>query len=332
MAKYYILTDYLVPVFYKGASFGPIRNSSIRGKRIRYRKDGIKFPRNVTLIKFSDKYDLKVVYYEFDIGHFLIKAPSRCEAYFLAYLIRGFFGIFLGWIPYDSSNYYFLQEVNKIPKPTWTESDLLKELKQINYGDDLLLILHLSGGHIIDEESIKNLKKFINATINNSMLIESINNLLESRFLFNGYMVDSYYHIHYKHDRRDTSELELEKRYYENRYIYELAFLSAFKGIEGYFGVNSIKKSKVKSMFKKVKHRDVKPETVYTRHHEIFSGSNEKITYEEIIIHFLLTRNVIAAHSNKKPPSHLKFSEDNIFEIQRFLSELIIKAIDINKK
>ena len=37
-------------------------------------------------------------------------------------------------------------------------------------------------------------------------------------------------------------------------------------------------------------------------------------------------RNIVAAHGNIRPPKDFWISEDNVFEIQVFLSELILKA------
>jgi hypothetical protein len=43
-------------------------------------------------------------------------------------------------------------------------------------------------------------------------------------------------------------------------------------------------------------------------------------------------RNIVAAHGNRNPPECAKLIEDNVFEIQLFLQELLSKAIYARKQ
>jgi hypothetical protein len=156
--------------------------------------------------------------------------------------------------------------------------------------------------------------------------------MLESRFLFCGFMVGSYYGCHYVNDRRAVPGWEIEKRYFESRYRYETAFIAAFKGIERLFGVNQIKKSNLETVLETRRTFGIAPETRYTRYHEIFSGHEKHLTYSDLLAHFLDLRNIVAAHGNRNPPECAKLIEDNVFEIQLFLQELLSKAIYARKQ
>ncbi|EIV99900.1 hypothetical protein [Thermoanaerobacter siderophilus] len=177
----------------------------------------------------------------------------------------------------------------------------------------------------LTKESLEDLKNFISRIYLNDDLCESLNHLLESRFLFNCFMTNSYYEYHYKYDRTEMPEWLKEKMFYENRYRYQTAFVSAFKGIESFFRVNDFRKHEIEKLFNNIDYNDISFDTVYKRRFEIFSGETEEVRYGELLVHFLKLRNAVAAHHNKKPP--VIITEDNICEIQNFLVELISKAL-----
>src|SRR2546427_11662700 len=108
-----------------------------------------------------------------------------------------------------------------------------------------------------------------------------MDNLLESRMLFCGYATGSYYLAHYSRDRRATSRREMEKRYLENRYRYETAFLAAFKGIERYFKNSNFNKFQIRSLFSNVSYKNVGADIKFTRFHEIFLGLSKSTIYAE---------------------------------------------------
>ncbi len=257
----------------------------------------------------------------------LIKSNSRREAYSLANAIRGIIGIFYGYMP-DSDPYrYFLEELHKIPNASWKESDFVNSLAGVEIRDSAYLGLKLEDGWVLFGHISEEMAGFVKTIYNDSDLLDAMNYLLESNFLFEGTMASSYYHCHYRHDRKEMPKWKLEKSYFEKRLRYELAFLAAFKGIERYFKVNGFRKSEIPSLFCRITYKNVSFSTVYTRYHEIFSGCSKKVRYGELLAHFLLMRNVVAAHGNRKPPKTFLISADNIFEIQLFLRELISKAI-----
>ena len=288
----------------------------------------ITLPENYTILE-EGYLELKVVYYNVDEGHLLIKAPSRREAYSVANAIRGLLSNLEGLFPDDRSDTFFLQELTKVPKPNWSKEDLIKSLKtSLPYPPDMFLELELQKGYVVDKDTLNNLVKFLPFVIRDTDLRESLDHLLESRFLVCGFMTGSYYTCHYRADRSAMSRSQLEKIYLENCHRFETAFVAAFKGIERYFRVNQIKEDRIERLFRNIKYDGVAFDTPTRRIFEIFSGLPTKTSYGELITHFLKIRNAVAAHGNREPPKELIVSEDSILEIQSFLWELIWKALE----
>jgi hypothetical protein len=328
MRTYYLLLGYLIPVYTScGGEIHLNPDVPEHEKREYYETMTVSLPRNYALLKVRCL-ELKVVYYNVDEGRLLIKAPSRREAYSVANAIRGFLGNVEGLFPDDRSFTYYLQELTKIPQPSWSKEDVIKSLKaNLTYPLDMFLEEELTKGYVVDRDTLINLVKFLPFVIRDTDLRESLDHLLESRFLVCGFMTSSYYTCHYRADRSAMSRGELEKLYLENRHRYETAFVAAFKGIERYFRVNQIKEDRVDRLFGNIKYDGVTVNSTYKRHFEIFTGLPENTSYGELISHFLRIRNAVAAHGNRQPPKDLIVSEDSILEIQEFLSELISKAL-----
>jgi hypothetical protein len=141
-------------------------------------------------------------------------------------------------------------------------------------------------------------------------------------------MSGSYYEAHYARERRQAPQWFLEKLYLENRPKYEVAFVAAFKAMERLFQKAGFRDVELGNIFARLPYPSIRSNTVYTRKHEVFSRQKEKISYEDMAAHFLRLRNTVAAHGNRKPPERI--SEDSIFEIQRFVSELFFRAIGDN--
>ena len=333
MNRYYLLMDYLIPVYTKEMAdtvgmIGPLNCSN--KEKIEYYKNHsyADIPNTKCILKIDDDLKLYVAYFNIDVGHFVIKSNSRKKAYDIATLLRSIFILFCGWQLDERTGYYYLQELKRLPKPDWDNNRMINELREFIYDTPNNFINELYHGCGVMYDAYENIVPFIKSIWGNFDIIDALNHLLESRFLFAGYMVGSYYTCHYSREREMTPNWELEKSYFENRYRYETAYIAAFKGIERFFGVNDIKKNKIKSILNTRSNFGITPETEYIRYYEIFSGHKQTICYEKLICHFLEIRNIVAAHGNKNPPEKAKIIEDNIYEIQLFLFELINKVID----
>ena len=332
MRRYYLLMDYTIPVFTdcgngRVSMAGPLQSQG-EDKREFYREDPFTpLPKTARMLEVEPGVVLYVAYYDVDVGHFVIGSKSRRKAYQLATILRALFSLFCGWQPDDRTGHYFLQELKRLPRPDWDEKRMLKELRELNYGIFDEFVHELRGGYYIMHDAYQRVPDFVKRIWGNLDFIEALDHALESRFLFCGFMVGSYYTCHYARDRQTMPDWEIEKRYFENRYRYETAFLAAFKGIERFFGVNQIRKNNLDSVLGKRLDLGIRQETGYRRYYEIFSGHAKDVTYKDLASHFLDLRNIVAAHGNRKPPENAKLIEDNVFEIQRFLLELLSTAI-----
>ena len=306
MRRYYLLMGYLIPAY-----------SIDKLNRAKHKKS-----QTHVFLKLSPKKSIYISFHDLsENGHFLIKANSRKDAYYIADIIRGFYTIFYGWLATQNDITFYLEEFQKIPKTNWGEKGMIEAMKE-SYP-------FIKSGCIISKDSLNDLKDFISKVYNDPDLCESMNHLLESRFLFNGFMTDSYYYFDYPREREHVPKWIMHKKYFENKYRYETAFVAAFKGIERYFKVNGFKKTEIRNLFNSVNYNNVTFDTTYTRWYEIFLGAHKKISYGKLLNHFLVLRNAVAAHGNKKPP--IPLIEDNIYEIQLFLVELISKAVHAEK-
>lgn len=332
MRMYYLLLDYTVPVFTDFGNgnvsmTGPLQTDSDDKRDFYTEHPFTASPKTRRLLEVEPGVVLYVAHYDVDVGHFVIGSRSRSKAYQLATILRAMFSLFHGWQPDDRTGHYFLQELKRLPRPDWDESRMLAELRELNHGifDDF--IHELRRGYHVMHDAYTRVPDFIKRTWKNIDIIEALDHMLESRFLFCGFMVGSYYDCHYAKDRRAMPDWEIEKRYFERRYRYETAFVAAFKGLERFFGVNQIRKNNLGTVLEARAAFGIAPETRYTRYHEIFSGHEKYVTYRDLLSHFLDLRNIVAAHGNRRPPERAKLIEDNVFEIQLFLLELLSKAI-----
>jgi len=253
---------------------------------------------------------------------FLIEAPNQTTAYRVLRALDGFFYLANGEAPSLDRSIPKLNELKKLPNCNWTRDKLIEELRERNIEINPTNVYEFHSGWVVPQYDIRLLGPGIEAIYPNVHLVEALSYLGHSRYLFYGYMVGSYYHCHYKHDRNELSRHQMQKKYLENRERYELSFVSAFKGIERIFKVGQIRKREIGDRLVGLGIPDIQPETMYRRWHETFSGYKKDISYSDIIKHFLDIRNTVAAHANPSPPDHFLISEDSLIEVQLFLSEL----------
>jgi hypothetical protein len=63
--------------------------------------------------------------------------------------------------------------------------------------------------------------------IRNPNIADALVHLEQSHYIISGFMTGSYYYAHYRWDRRVENKYLREKKYFENRTRYDLAFVSA---------------------------------------------------------------------------------------------------------
>jgi hypothetical protein len=141
MNRYYLLMDYTVPVFtdYGNGNVsmtGPLQGSA-EDKREFYREHPhTPCPKTRCILDFEPGIRLYVAYHDVDVGQFVIRSRSRKMAYELATLLRALFSLFYGWQLDDRTGHYFLQELKRLPQPSWDEQRMLAELQELNQKED----------------------------------------------------------------------------------------------------------------------------------------------------------------------------------------------------
>jgi len=319
---YYLVSDYIVPVYFADGSLSAgVRVGTLNAKREYYQREGIELPENYRLLSLDRHTTLSVVFYDVDQGRFLIRASSRRRAYEVLRSIQAFFSLFYGIQPRDDRVTFALNELRRMPRPTWTIRRLRDELRFWELQD-------LGTGTAVEQYRMQYLIAYLPRLLNDAEIRGAMTHLNLSRALFYGFMVGSYYESHYVYDRRELRRTNLEKRYFEHREKYELAFLAAFKGIERLLRVNQIKKNEIANRFDSLPYPNIRSSSEHRRLFEVFSGERQTVTYAELAGHFLEIRNVVAAHSNTAPPRKFFISEDSLYEIQNFLSELCSDALE----
>lgn len=262
---------------------------------------------------------------------FLIKALSQRNAYVLANALRSFLVVAYGVSrPEDQPGYYLL-ELELPPEPSMSMLDLVALVRPIPPSQPLRrdwLALELTRGPIISHSQIKEACKVIAAGLDHPRLLEAVKHLEHSYSLFWGYMTGSYYDAHYSRERAESTEYELEKLYLEHQVEFDLAFLSAFRGLESILGTPFLRKHEIRTRLAALdsEYRTSFETETYECFHLIFSSHPKRWRYEAIIDHFLVLRNTVAAHANIGSP--WKIMEDQVYEIQRLVENLLSTMLD----
>jgi len=333
MSKYYLLSGLLLEMPNFSRIYGFDKDPTIEEKIKTYKNiseqnthSNIIFstPKNYTFLKLSRTEEVKVVYFDFDIGNFLIKANSRESAYDIMNIILGFHLLYRYVVIEPDISIYRLQEINRIPKYSWTVNDVINALdKKIHYWYDEMESCKLKSGFYVIDSTFEELKFFLKCFYKDNDSREALEHLMQSAQIFDYFPNSSYYHFHYSRDVKLESKAVYRKKYFEDKITYETSFLAAFKGIERFFRVLQINKINSNKIFRNIPYDNITPQTKYKRFFEIFSGYKKNIKYLDLIKHFLNLRNITAAHGNRKIPKKYLINEFNIFEIQLFLTKLI---------
>ncbi len=322
MATYYLVADYLIPVYIENEGSLGLTNCKPDERRAYFVKRGLKLPKNYTIARLTQKTSVRVVFFEINHGLFLIEATNQPTAYRVLTALDGFFYLTKGDVPSLDRSIPKLNELKRMPNSNWTQDKLIEELRDRNIEINPTDVYGFHSGWVVQQYYMRLLGPGIEAIYPNVHLLEALSHLGHSRYLFYGYMVGSYYHCNYKHERNELSRHQMQKKYFENRERYELSFVSAFKGIERILKVGQIRRHEIGDRLTGLGIPDIQPETMYRRWHETFSGYKKNISYSDIIRHFLDIRNAVAAHANPSPPDRFLISEDSLMEVQLFLSEL----------
>jgi len=205
MSKYYLLSGLLLEIPNFSKIYGFDKNPTIEEKIETYKEfskqdphNNIIFtnPKNYTFLKLSRTEEVKGVYFDCDIGNFLIKANSRESAYNITNIILGFHCLYRNVILKPDTAIYRLQEINKIPQYNWTVNDLINALdKKIHYEYDKVESFQLTSGFYVIDSSFNELKFFLECFYKDEDSREALEHLMQSAQIFDYFPNSSYYHF-----------------------------------------------------------------------------------------------------------------------------------------
>lgn len=326
MTTQYLIANYLLPAFVRaGNAVGSMGLGVGQGY---YRYLGVPKPRNFTICRIDAKTVIRGVYYDWDRGLLMIQAPSRPKAYQVGEAVNGLFSVFLGYEQDPNRDSFWLHECRRVPQADWSSKDIVANLLHVDRPEPEDILHDLQSGYGLQFHHVEHLARYLPALALSQRLTTALMHFRESRQLFSGFMVGSFYHSHYRHDRRESPRWLMQKRYFEQRARYELTFVAAFKAIESFFGVTMLRRNNLDRAFAHLSCPLITSRKIYRRRHEIFLRFPARVTYRDLILHFLDLRNAVAAHANPAPPPRFVLSEDNLFEIQLFVTRLIGDALE----
>jgi hypothetical protein len=323
--KYFIMQG-LIPEAYEGAPHIS-GNALTRQERIkRWKATESPLPREdeYVFLRQPRVGTLSVLVHDVYDTLLMVSATSQRRAYALALPFRSYLTVYLGF-DLDGSPYEFLLELTARPALTATTREIASLYRQLGSDRinlDFLYSTMVSGTRLYHPQ-IRSACKFVERTLTAPQLAASLMHLERSHFLFAAQMTSYYYHRHYRYQRRLESAYLREKKYLEERTLYDLAFLSAFRALEALLGTAQIKEHDIGQRLRALddKFGTSFCSTRWKSYHEVFSSGRKRWRFDELIARYLRVRNAVAAHANPRPPFPLR--EDQVLEIQRLVASML---------
>jgi hypothetical protein len=269
---------------------------------------------------------LSVLTYNICEALVMVSAPSQRKAYSLALPFRCYLTVYLGFEFSDDE--FFLVELTRKPKARGTTRDIASLRRKLWCNPSNLdsVVAALRSGTGLFQPQIRSASAFIAQVLAAPQLVESLVHLERSHCIFRGYMTEHQYQRHYRPERQLESAYLHEKRYFEERTRYDLAFLSAFRALEALLGTVQIHKDKISKRLHAFdeKFRTSFCSTKWISYHEVFSSRRKRWRFDDLISRYLDVRNAVAAHGNPTPPFQLR--EDQVLELQLLVKNMLYDA------
>ncbi len=262
------------------------------------------------------------------VGRLLIEADDIEAAYEALCAVEGFFVLTTGSCVDIQPNAPRLLQFDEKPSPEWTIRKLCKEISKHNTFSFPISTSILNSGAYLNWEDLTSLGPYVEAIFSKRHLAESLNHLGTSRYLFDGYMSETSYRW-YLSERMSYSAEVLREQFLHNRELYELAFLSAYKGIERIFDKDQISKRRrsMVSLLDACNFDGVTSNTLYRRRFGTSNDPPQMTPYADMIMEYLIQRNEGAGHANRSTSVERHVTIDSLHEIQCFLLVLCQKAL-----
>jgi hypothetical protein len=312
---------------YSNVGFGRTGQDTRRQMARRYKEAGVPLPAlgETVFLRVPGCGRISVFVHGPYEAFILIAARSQRKAYLLGNAFRAVTTCFQGQTPCNNYDAYLL-EIDGGPKPDMSHRDLARAIEPPSLSGrepDIQLEMALGSGTGLDHFQLARASDIAGQAMSRPAILDALLHLEYSRILVWGFMVGSFYESHYRRDRREFSRYELERAYLENRFRYDSAFVSAFRGIECVLGKPHFKRAHIPALLVST---DRRYGTTFAsgRHrswHEVFSTRKKWWGYVDIVAYYLKLRNAVSAHGNTSPP-HIVM-EDQVFEIQCLLQSML---------
>jgi hypothetical protein len=259
----------------------------------------------------------------------LVTARSQRKAYLIATAFRAAATCILGQSPSGDSDAY-LFELCSVPTKNMRRKDIVRSILQVGDAEmepDIGVQMTIWSGTSLSHDQVAHACSISREALARPVILDALRHLGYSCTLHSGFMTGSFYQCHYSRDRRYIAHYAVERDYYENRFKYDMAFVSAFRGIECVLGKPHFKKNEVSELLANTD-RQYDTSFAVQRHrswHEVFSSKKKWWRYSDLIEYYLKLRIAVSAHGNPSPP-HI-VSEDQVFEIQYLLRSMISRIL-----
>ena len=326
----------LHPDGYDDITFGHVAGETRRQRVRRYQEAAVQVPElgETTFLRRAKLGRISLFVHGAYDAFIMVVAPSQRKAYLLGNTLRAAMTCFHGNPPMEQENGYLL-ELSEAPTRDMTVADLANLIATALFPDRIdnhVLEAELKSGTGVNHIHLTEACKIVGNALDHSRLLDAIMHLEYSRNLVWGFMVGSFYESHYSRDRSELTRYQLERVYLENRFRYDSAFVSAFRGVECLLGKPHFNKLEIPCLLTKVD-REFGTSFSTSRHrswHEVFSSRRRWWKYHDLVAYYLKLRNAVSAHGNPSPP-HIVM-EDQVFEIQYLLQSMLLNILLPEKK
>ncbi len=258
---------------------------------------------------------------------FFVSCFSEDKAYFLGNAFLAIAGVFLGKWPVDS--HWKLTRLTSLPNAD-SSFDSIMELAN---DDDLTSRSQFSGYTLLDINYAKSLKALLKCIIDKPDIVDAIRNLESSYYLINGQIInvemEEYIRI-----RKSNPQMH-RKSYLENRLLFELSFLAAFRAIEALVPAqmtitNKQRRTSIKNADTALKKVEInyKVEIRNEKYQCLFRvPDNDLYNSTDWLDHFRKKRNSLAAHWGISSDEQY-VSDTDVLEIQNYALWVVCKLIN----
>ena len=317
---------------YTHTHFGGTEGETRQKRAKRYQEAGMEVPKlgETVFLRLRGIGRISVFVHGAYDAFIMVVASSQRKAYLLGNSLRAALTCFHGHPPLEQAS-GFLLELTKRPSHDMVLRDLADVINPPLFPEErhanFRLELELGSGTGINHSVLSEACSIVSKALGYPRLLDALMHLEYSRSLVWGFMVGSFYESHYSRDREVLTRYQLERSYLENRFRYDSAFVSAFRGVECVLGKPHFRQRGIPSLLAKTD-REFGTSFSSSKHrswHEMFSSRRKWWTYEDLIAYYLKLRNAVSAHGNPSPP-HIVM-EDQVLEIQYLLQAMISEIL-----